>query len=343
MAASLGTIEDVIAHKAELEAGWIAPATALGEKLSALADGGEGKARSGRIGGGADIPDARTGSAEFVAGRARAERQASAASARGQDVYKAYCDAMEEQLGALYAAVEGDFSTYYRDINSDDEGAFKARLEPSEGKLDLEVAFYDKGMFPPAAYHSEGHQDGMGVCLYLALMKRVLGERFTLRRPGRRGDVGRPGAPQAVLHVAEDAFSRDAVHHHDARQGLGEADADRRPGRFQRGHRVSQLERPDRARSSSSSTDVWDQIDADLAKNDMSCRRRSVCGGIWSTSPPSSPTISARSRLFRGDFSYDLGDLLSGRDRPAGRTAQARREIGAGLEGRRVPRRRSRR
>ena len=27
-------------------------------------------------------------------------------------------------------------------------------------------------MYPPAAYHSEGHQDGMGVCLYLALMKR---------------------------------------------------------------------------------------------------------------------------------------------------------------------------
>jgi hypothetical protein len=78
----------------------------------------------------------------------------------------------------LYAAVEGDFSTFYRDINSDDEGAFKAKLEPSEGKLDLEVAFYDKGMFPPAAYHSEGHQDGMGVCLYLALMKRVLGDRF---------------------------------------------------------------------------------------------------------------------------------------------------------------------
>ena len=72
----------------------------------------------------------------------------------------------------------GDFSTYYRDINSDDEGSFKARLEPSEGKLDLEVAFYAKDMYPPAAYHSGGNQDGMGVCLYLALMKRLLGARF---------------------------------------------------------------------------------------------------------------------------------------------------------------------
>jgi hypothetical protein len=33
-------------------------------------------------------------------------------------------------------------------------------------------------MFPPGAYHSEGHQDGMGVCLYLALVKQLLGDSF---------------------------------------------------------------------------------------------------------------------------------------------------------------------
>jgi len=41
------------------------------------------------------------------------------------------------------------------------------------------VNFYDRGLFPPAAFHSEGHQDGMGVCLYLALMKRLFGKRIT--------------------------------------------------------------------------------------------------------------------------------------------------------------------
>ena len=40
--------------------------------------------------------------------------------------------------------------------------------------------FYERGLFPPAAFHSEGHQDGMGVCLYLALMKRLFGDRFTI-------------------------------------------------------------------------------------------------------------------------------------------------------------------
>ncbi len=55
------------------------------------------------------------------------------ASARGAETCKAYCDAMEEQLSALYTSVEGDFSTFYRDANSDDEGSFKARLEVDPG------------------------------------------------------------------------------------------------------------------------------------------------------------------------------------------------------------------
>jgi hypothetical protein len=41
------------------------------------------------------------------------------------------------------------------------------------------VNFYERGLFPPGAYHSEGHQDSMGVCLYLALMKRLFGNDFT--------------------------------------------------------------------------------------------------------------------------------------------------------------------
>ena len=101
---------------------------------------------------------------------------------------------------------------FYRDINGDDEFGFKARFEPAEGKLDLEVAFYDRGMFPPGAYHSEGHQDGMGVCLYLALMKRLLGDRFRFGGAGRRGYVGRSGPPQAVLSCG----SRDCFPAHNS-------------------------------------------------------------------------------------------------------------------------------
>lgn len=93
-------------------------------------------------------------------------------------VYKLYCASSDEALTSLYSDVEKEFSEFYREINSDDESAFKASLEPSSGKLDLSVDFYGIGMFPPGAYHSEGHQDGMGVCLYLALVKQLLGTDF---------------------------------------------------------------------------------------------------------------------------------------------------------------------
>lgn len=95
-----------------------------------------------------------------------------------QIAYQTYCDVADAALTQLYQDVELDFSNFYRFINGDDEKSFKAELKPSAGKLDLSVDFYGIGQFPPSAYHSEGHQDGMGVCLYLALIKRLLGADF---------------------------------------------------------------------------------------------------------------------------------------------------------------------
>lgn len=104
--------------------------------------------------------------------------KAAASQATANAVYETYNSAADTALTTLYKTVEDDFSAYYRQINSDDESSFKAELEPTAGKLDLEVDFHGLGMFPPAAYHSEGHQDGMGVCLYLTLVKHLLGDDF---------------------------------------------------------------------------------------------------------------------------------------------------------------------
>ena len=87
---------------------------------------------------------------------------------------------MEHELTTLYQDVQKDFSSYYRTINESDESGFTAKFTPSQGSLSLDVNFYGRGLFPPVAYHSEGHQDGMGVCLYLALMKRLFGHRFSV-------------------------------------------------------------------------------------------------------------------------------------------------------------------
>lgn len=115
-------------------------------------------------------------------GRVRSARaslaQASKVKASATAAYDLHSRTADAALTNLYKTVETDFSRYYQFVNSDDEGAFRAELLPSSGSLDLKVDFYKLGMFPPVAYHSEGHQDGMGVCLYLALVKQLLGPKF---------------------------------------------------------------------------------------------------------------------------------------------------------------------
>lgn len=106
--------------------------------------------------------------------------KATAARKAATAVYEKYNAVADVALTTLYKTVEDDFSDYYRQINSDDESSFKAGLSATAGKLDLKVDFYGLGMFPPMAYHSEGHQDGMGVCLYLALIRQLLQSDFRL-------------------------------------------------------------------------------------------------------------------------------------------------------------------
>ena len=109
----------------------------------------------------------------------RKTRDADQEAATALKVIETYGLVTTAALEGIYKSVEGTFSELYRDINSDDEADFKARLQPSLGKLGFDVDFYGRGFFPPGAYHSEGHQDGMGLCLYLALMKHLSGESFT--------------------------------------------------------------------------------------------------------------------------------------------------------------------
>lgn len=96
-----------------------------------------------------------------------------------EKVIGTYGATSNEVLEGVYDAVEKKFTEYYRVINSDDEEKFEGKLTPSPAKLAFDVDFYGRGKSPPGAYHSEGHQDGMGLCLYLALMQHTLGKDFT--------------------------------------------------------------------------------------------------------------------------------------------------------------------
>ena len=96
-----------------------------------------------------------------------------------EKVLKHYNETCTAVLEEIYDEVAEDFSKYYRVINREDEEQFTSKLTSAPAKLSFDVDFYGRGQFPPGAYHSEGHQDGMGLCLYLALMKQTLGDKFT--------------------------------------------------------------------------------------------------------------------------------------------------------------------
>lgn len=111
----------------------------------------------------------------------KAAREADRAKQRAElakNVYDTYTDVSNKILEGVYKDVEGEFSNLYRSVNIEDEGNFTAKLTPSIGKLGFDVDFYGRGHFPPGAYHSEGHQDAMGLCLYLALMRKLQGDNF---------------------------------------------------------------------------------------------------------------------------------------------------------------------
>lgn len=175
----LATVDGLLGLKARLTSGWLATPKGFGKALQALIEKVTAKPdQAAAIDAQTFLTTAQVRLDDYREARRKAQA-AEKAYDTGKEVYDTYCAVLEEELNALYEEVEKDFSAYYRAINEDDESTFAAKLTPSEGKLELQVNFYERGLFPPSAYHSEGHQDGMGVCLYLALMKRLFGDRFT--------------------------------------------------------------------------------------------------------------------------------------------------------------------
>lgn len=90
-----------------------------------------------------------------------------------------YAAETETALDDIYRKVQTRFAALYRQLNADDEAAFEAEMKQDKASLDFKVDFYKRGKFPPGAYHSEGHQDSMGLCLYLALTDHLQNQWFT--------------------------------------------------------------------------------------------------------------------------------------------------------------------
>jgi len=107
--------------------------------------------------------------------RAAAELAASRdLAARATAVKDAFITAKNDVLTGLYDSVRDRFVGLYVGLHGEDgEEAFRAELEQEDTGIRFEVDFFERGLHPPHALHSEGHQDSMGICLYLALAEQV--------------------------------------------------------------------------------------------------------------------------------------------------------------------------
>jgi energy-coupling factor transporter ATP-binding protein EcfA2 len=94
-------------------------------------------------------------------------------SKRAASVEKAFIEARDEVLDSLYVKIKNRFVGFYKEMHGDDEKGFSADFTPKDAGLNFKVDFYGRGLHPPHAMHSEGHQDSMGVCLFLALSEHL--------------------------------------------------------------------------------------------------------------------------------------------------------------------------
>lgn len=233
----------------------------------------------------------------------KAEQEAGIAAS----VFEIYGQETTAALEAIYKDVKESFIELYRAIN-EDEGKFEAKLEPSIGKLSFDVDFYGRGFFPPGAYHSEGHQDGMGLCLYLALMKHLLGKNFTFAvlddvlmsvDTGHRREVSKmlrkffPDT-QFILTTHDPIWLR-----HMKSAGLiqGGSHIQFRKWSVETGP----AEWDDR--------DVWKEIAGNLDKNDVRAAAALLRHFLEHIAHELCDTLRARVE-FRGDAQYTLGDLF---------------------------------
>lgn len=96
---------------------------------------------------------------------------------RTTELSSAFTKVRETELVTLYGSIESRFTKLYKCLHDPDEDGFAARLGPNG---QFEVDFYGRGLHPPMALHSEGHQDSMGICLYLALAEHLTKDKIAL-------------------------------------------------------------------------------------------------------------------------------------------------------------------
>ena len=92
---------------------------------------------------------------------------------KGEILYNTFVESKNSILNNLYLEIKDRFVELYRQLHLDDEMNFDAEIVSEGAGVNFKVDFHGRCVNPPNALHSEGHQDSMGICLYLALAERL--------------------------------------------------------------------------------------------------------------------------------------------------------------------------
>jgi len=224
-------------------------------------------------------------------------------------LYETFLAARDKILGELYSEIRQRFEELYRLLHGPDEANFISLLEPDEAGLNFKVNFHGRGMHPPHALHSEGHQDSMGICLFLALAERLTKGKFS------------------VTLLDDVVMSVDAEH----RKNLCRVLRDQFQGRqfiiathdevwarylksmgVVQSSDVIELLNWDLSTGPSSDyqRDIWLQIDAELQRNDVPAASSKLRRWAEAFFRDACDNLAA-SVVFQSSGNYSLGDFLS--------------------------------
>ncbi|NMM43872.1 AAA family ATPase [Rhodospirillaceae bacterium KN72] len=242
---------------------------------------------------------------ERVLGTSRTAKILAAKKSTAQKIYNHYSTVSNKVLEDIYDAVAKEFTEFYKVIN-DDEGSFVGELKAEPAKLGFNVDFYGRGTFPPGAYHSEGHQDGMGLCLYLALMKHTLNDKFTFAVLDDVLMSVDTGHRREVCRLLKTKFpnTQFVLTTHD-RVWLQYMKTESliQKGQYFGGWKVETGPRI------WDDSDIWTEIQNSLDENDVPRAAALLRRYLEYISAILADNLRAQVE-YRGDASYDLGDLL---------------------------------
>lgn len=224
---------------------------------------------------------------------------------------KSFAAARDEVLSSAYAQISGRLEKLYIAIHEKGDGAedrFSAVLAPERAGLRFEVDFYGKGRYPPSALHSEGHQDTLGICLFLALAEHVAGGSLPLillddvlmsvdaehRRAVAELLKNELPSTQLIITTHDRVWARQL-----RSVGVG------KPVEL----RTTSLE--DGARSSTESTDPIASARARLAEGNVAAAAHALRRGLEARFQDLCESLGGKVR-FKSNGDYDFGDFRDG-------------------------------